>query len=815
MTDTLTPDEAATFAALYGSAPSAAAPEGPGIFTGAYKGLAGIPSGLAGVPLSIASAATNVVDPTDSAILGSGYRADLNLSDAELADLRKSENDYFISTPQGQIHQSIENLRQSAADLYRPDPQTTGFVGNTLFGAADVLTRVGVGNLVAPGSGLALAAGTTGYERTQDLEAQGVDAATAQASGALTGVSLLAGGGISSLGKTVTAKVVSGALLNAGFGAGTRALDSSILAAAGYTAQADQQRWNDGAALAADIIIGGAFHLLPSRGEGVPAKPPADTVDAALAAKATQGVTDSAPGVPADPKSASAHVTALDTAQAQLLDGQPVQVEPIVREATFVPREDTTSTPASSLEPPVPDGMVRLYHGSAEHGRVDGPAWFSTDKGYAGHYREGAELQYVDVPRISLEDRFGDSLDQKATINVELDSTETGTRHVIGRVDQRVGQVIGREPSILNDSALRDALAEAGVSAEKLGPVERPPESLTLPGIEPAPYEARLTELRDRRRQGAELTPVEQGELLDLQEQDARQAKVAGLPIAGVQNMAGRAEAERAGNLLPVQVFADADNFKDLNDNMGHETGDVVIRQIGALMAKELGDGNVFHRGGDEFVAQGRTEAEVTAAMERVRDRLAKMDLKATFEDGSEARQTGVGLSYGHGPDVKTAEKAQYADKQRRKDAGLRTDRRESERRSADRGRDGAPVDRRGQTPGEARTGQPGRVTPRDAAEAPTPGTDAARAGAEPAQQGTSRSDAAGQPGAGLDPARAGEVDRARAAAAAHPDAVLADGATAADALRSADHDVEQAQTQGEAIAAAVACFLRFGSDAA
>ncbi|HXD37993.1 MAG TPA: diguanylate cyclase [Rhodanobacter sp.] len=706
MTDTLTPDEAATFAALYGSAPSAAAPEGPGIFTGAYKGLAGIPSGLAGVPLSIASAATNVVDPTDSAILGSGYRADLNLSDAELADLRKSENDYFISTPQGQIHQSIETLRQSASEFYRPDPQTTGFVGNTLFGAADVLTRVGLGNLVAPGSGLALAAGTTGVERTQDLEAQGVDAQTAQASGALTGASLLASGGISSLGKTVTAKVVSGALLNAGFGAGTRALDSSILAAAGYTAQADQQRWNDGAALAADIIIGGAFHLLPSRGEDAPAKPAADTVDAALAAKATQGVTDSAPGVPADPKSASAHVTALDTAQAQLLDGQPVEVDPIVRDATFAPRP---------------------------------------------------------------------------------------------------GETHAADPA-------REALTEAGVDPAALDAPT--PENLTLPGIEPAPYEARLRELQDRRRAGQNLSPAEQGELLDLQDQDARQAKVAGEPIVGVQNMAGRAEAERAGQLLPVQVFADADNFKDLNDTLGHDTGDVVIRQIGALMAKELGDGNVFHRGGDEFVAQGRTEAEVTAAMERVRDRLAKMDLKATFEDGSEARQTGVGLSYGHGPDVKTAEQAQYADKQRRKDAGLRTDRSESDRRSADRGRDGAPVDRRGQTPGEDRAGQPGRVAYRDAAEAPPAGTDATRASAEPAQQGTPAADGAGQSRTGLDPARAGEVDRARQAVEANPDADVGDGVTAADALRAADEEVHQAESQGEAIQAAIACFLRFGAEA-
>ena len=708
MTDTsLTPDEADRFAALYGSAPKLAEPKGPGAFAGAYKGLAGIPSGLAGVPLSIASAAT-AMPGFDGAVLGRDYLTDLGLSEGQAAELEKASKDYFSTTWQYAAHQPIEQLRESAADYYRPDPQTTGFVGNTLFGAADVLTRVGLGNLIAPGSGLAVAAGTTGYERTQDLEAQGVDAQTAQASGALTGASLLASGGISSLGRTVTAKAVSGALLNAGFGAGTRALDSSILAAGGYTAQAEQQRWNDGAALAADLIIGGAFHLLPSRGKEAPAKPPAETVDAALTAKAAQGVTDSAPGVPADPKSASAHVTALDTAQAQLMDGQPVEVDPIVRDATFAPRPEESR---------------------------------------------------------------------------------------------------GVDP-------MREAMAEAGVDPAALDATPEPTTE-TVRAAEPAPYEARLRELNDRRRAGETLTPAEQVELIDLQDQDAQQAKVAGQPILGVRNMAARAEAERLGELLPTQVFADADNFKALNDNLGHETGDVVIRQIGALMAREFGDGNVFHRGGDEFIAQGRTEADVVAAMDRVREKLANMDFKATFEDGSTARQTGVGLSYGHGPDVKTAEQAQYADKQRRADAGLRTERSGTDRRAADRGRDGAPVDRRGQAPGEARTGQAGRVAFRDAAEAPPPGTDAARAGAEPAQQGTPRTDAEGQPRTGLDPARVGEVDRARAAAAAHPDAVLADGTTVADALRSADHEVQEAQTQGEAIAAAVACFLRFGSEAA
>lgn len=84
-------------------------------------------------------------------------------------------------------------------------------------------------------------------------------------------------------------------------------------------------------------------------------------------------------------------------------------------------------------EPPVPEGMTRLYHGSAEHGRYDGPAWFSTSRQYAENYRPGAELQYVDYPtdKVNAEldpDGYGQTVDKGFTWNVELDAAEVGQR---------------------------------------------------------------------------------------------------------------------------------------------------------------------------------------------------------------------------------------------------------------------------------------------------------------------------------------------------------------------------------------------------
>jgi diguanylate cyclase (GGDEF)-like protein len=701
MTDTaLTPDEQARFDTLYGTTPTAAEPDSPGVFAGAYKGLAGIPSGLAGATLSVASAATSTGGGYQSPILGAAYGADMNLSSDQLADLEKSSKDYFISSTQGRVHQSIENLRQSAADLYRPDPQTTGFVGNTLFGAADVLTRVAVGNVIAPGAGLGIAAGTTGFERTADLEAQGVDPATAMKSGVLTGGSLVAMGGVSSFGSSTLARVLSGAGSNVAFGAATRGLDSALLEANGYHAQAEQQKWSDGAAILADGIIGGAFHLLPRARAEAPI--PADHVDAALTAKSSQNVSDLAPGVPADPRSASAHVDALDTAQAQLMDGQPVAVDPVVRDANFVPRPEQDARP------------------------------------------------------------------------------------------------------------LHEAMADAGVPQDAISNASHD----GMPAQDG--YLSKLNDLRQRRQNGENLTPAELSDFVDLQERDRIQAKVAGEPIRGVLNMAGRTEAESAGKLLPVQVFADADNFKSVNDTLGHDVGDTVIRQMGEMYAAKLGDGNVFHRGGDEFVMQGKSPEEVSAAMERVRERLAGMDLEATLSDGSVVRQRGVGFSYGQGESVKAAEANQYADKQRRKDAGLRHDRRAVERPAepADTGRVRTPTDRRGQVASEFPAGEPRAVT-RGAPDAQTSKGSVGAAGRDgSAQRGDTPGNDATNQRNGLDPARDGEVALAREIVAEHPAEVLGDGTTIADAMRSADEKYAEAVKQGDGIQAAIACFLRFGAGA-
>jgi diguanylate cyclase (GGDEF)-like protein len=123
---------------------------------------------------------------------------------------------------------------------------------------------------------------------------------------------------------------------------------------------------------------------------------------------------------------------------------------------------------------------------------------------------------------------------------------------------------------------------------------------------------------------------------------------------------------------LPLSIlFVDIDRFKSINDTLGHETGDRVLRDTAAFLVRSVRDADyVFRWGGDEFLIL------ITAPEEEARRR--GRQLAAAFVASPEAKQLppGVALSVGciqvptDTADVMTfvqrADERMYADKKSR-----------------------------------------------------------------------------------------------------------------------------------------------------
>lgn len=89
--------------------------------------------------------------------------------------------------------------------------------------------------------------------------------------------------------------------------------------------------------------------------------------------------------------------------------------------------------------------------------------------------------------------------------------------------------------------------------------------------------------------------------------------------------------AKRYSQELSVILF-DIDNFKDVNDNYGHDVGDAVLIGLASLFKSELRDTDDFGRwGGEEFIiAAKHSSLQATIALaERLRECLER----ATFDD--------------------------------------------------------------------------------------------------------------------------------------------------------------------------------------
>lgn len=75
-------------------------------------------------------------------------------------------------------------------------------------------------------------------------------------------------------------------------------------------------------------------------------------------------------------------------------------------------------------------------------------------------------------------------------------------------------------------------------------------------------------------------------------------------------------------------IYADIDGLKLVNDQLGHQTGDQLIRDAAAVLRESMRDTDVLARlGGDEFVAFALDDAHPRVILTRLRDNLAAFNL--------------------------------------------------------------------------------------------------------------------------------------------------------------------------------------------
>jgi diguanylate cyclase (GGDEF)-like protein len=136
-------------------------------------------------------------------------------------------------------------------------------------------------------------------------------------------------------------------------------------------------------------------------------------------------------------------------------------------------------------------------------------------------------------------------------------------------------------------------------------------------------------------------------------------------PLTGLANRLGlRDELDRElgrwrrGELHGLALaFVDLDDFKQVNDEFGHETGDHVLREVASRMQCVLRGDDVLARiGGDEFVAVLGLQSTARSALEELAARFTDAFAEPMVIGGRVVRmQASVGVVTARAPDQDAA----------------------------------------------------------------------------------------------------------------------------------------------------------------
>ncbi len=191
-----------------------------------------------------------------------------------------------------------------------------------------------------------------------------------------------------------------------------------------------------------------------------------------------------------------------------------------------------------------------------------------------------------------------------------------------------VGFVIAR--SIVSPLSRLEATALAVTAGDMdaRAPVTGPRELARLSGVLNLMMNKIHERTEDLRRSNDELKERNR-QLLDARAQAARE------PVTGLLNHRKFHETIREAiamaERMPVDlglIMLDIDNFKRVNDSLGHQAGDDILRQLAEALNEVFGDEAVYRYGGDEFVVllkghdHGATAGSARQLLEVLRGRL-------------------------------------------------------------------------------------------------------------------------------------------------------------------------------------------------
>src|SRR3546814_10918255 len=106
-------------------------------------------------------------------------------------------------------------------------------------------------------------------------------------------------------------------------------------------------------------------------------------------------------------------------------------------------------------------------------------------------------------------------------------------------------------------------------------------------------------------------------------------------PLTGLNNRRGFVDslealvAQDATKATGALFYIDLDNFKQVNDTHGHQTGDEALLEVAALMKEQIRGGDLAGRlGGDEFALLLRSEEHTSELQSLMRISYAVFCLK-------------------------------------------------------------------------------------------------------------------------------------------------------------------------------------------